>query len=120
GYGDFKLNAAVGAFLGWKMLLLVIILSSLLGIVFGVAQMIAKKGGWQAYFQFHFGPYLAMAGIVGLFLGPQLNRQEFNMLMLSPTPSDSRAGSAAARARWRICSLGSASTWSTPTRSRTS
>src|SRR5262249_2632530 len=87
GYGDFKLNAAVGAFLGWKMLPLVIMLSSILGIVFGLAQMIGAKGGWEAYFQFHFGPYLAMAGIVALFWGPQLTRQYLSVLMWRPPPS---------------------------------
>jgi len=38
GYGDFKMNAAVGAFLGWKMLPLVILLSSVVGLIFGLAQ----------------------------------------------------------------------------------
>ncbi|HKW38136.1 MAG TPA: A24 family peptidase [Burkholderiales bacterium] len=75
GYGDFKMNAAVGAFLGWQMLPLVILLSSIVGTVFGVAQMLAARGGWEWNFRFHFGPYLAIAGIVALFWGPQLTRQ---------------------------------------------
>ena len=69
GYGDFKMNAAVGAFLGWKMLPLVILVSSLVGVVFGIAQMLAARGGWDGGFKFHFGPYIAIAGIVGLFWG---------------------------------------------------
>jgi leader peptidase (prepilin peptidase) / N-methyltransferase len=69
GYGDFKMNAAVGAFLGWKMLPLVILLSSVAGLIFGLAQMIAARGRWDAGFRFHFGPYLAVAGIVALFWG---------------------------------------------------
>lgn len=69
GYGDFKMNAAVGAFLGWQMLLLVILLSSVLGSIFGIAQMLAARRGWSWDFKFHFGPYLAMAGIVAMFWG---------------------------------------------------
>jgi len=69
GYGDFKMNAAVGAFLGWKVLPLVILLSSVLGLIFGVAQMLAARGGWVSNFRFHFGPYIALAGIVTLFWG---------------------------------------------------
>lgn len=69
GYGDFKLTAAVGAFLGWKVLLLVILLSSFVGLFFGSLQMIAAKRGWDAKFQFHFGPYLAVAGLIAMFWG---------------------------------------------------
>ena len=69
GYGDFKMNAAVGAFLGWKMLPLVILVSAVVGVVFGIIQMFAARGGWDGGFKFHFGPYIAIAGIVGLFWG---------------------------------------------------
>lgn len=75
GYGDFKMSAAVGAYLGWQMLPLVILLSSIVGTVFGVAQMLAAKRGWEWGFKFHFGPYLAVAGIIALFWGSQLTRQ---------------------------------------------
>ena len=74
GYGDFKMNAAVGAFLGWKMLPLVILLSSLVGLAFGALQMFAARGRWDAGFRFHFGPYLAIAGIVAMFWGEPLMR----------------------------------------------
>jgi leader peptidase (prepilin peptidase)/N-methyltransferase len=74
GYGDFKMNAAVGAFLGWKMLPLVILLSSLVGLAFGALQMFAARGRWDAGFRFHFGPYLAIAGIVAMFWGEPLVR----------------------------------------------
>ena len=74
GYGDFKLNAAVGAFLGWKMLPVVILLSSLVGLIFGALQMLAAKRRWDAGFRFHFGPYLAIAGIVALYWGGQIVR----------------------------------------------
>jgi leader peptidase (prepilin peptidase)/N-methyltransferase len=69
GYGDFKMNAAVGAFLGWKMLPLVILLSSLVGLVFGALQMFAARGRWDAGFRFHFGPYIAIAALIALFWG---------------------------------------------------
>jgi leader peptidase (prepilin peptidase)/N-methyltransferase len=72
GYGDFKLYAAAGAFLGWKMLPLVILLSSVVGLVFGSLQMFSARRGWDWKFKFHFGPYLALAGIVAMFWGPQL------------------------------------------------
>jgi leader peptidase (prepilin peptidase) / N-methyltransferase len=74
GYGDFKMNAAVGAFLGWKLLPLVILLSSLVGLVFGALQMFAARGRWDAGFRFHFGPYLAIAGIVAMFWGEPIVR----------------------------------------------
>jgi leader peptidase (prepilin peptidase) / N-methyltransferase len=74
GYGDFKMNAAVGAFLGWKMLPLVILLSSLVGLAFGALQMFAARGRWDAGFRFHFGPYLAIAGIVAMFWGEPIIR----------------------------------------------
>ena len=74
GYGDFKMNAAVGAFLGWKMLPLVILLSSVVGLVFGALQMFAARGRWDAGFRFHFGPYLAIAGIVAMFWGEPIVR----------------------------------------------
>jgi leader peptidase (prepilin peptidase)/N-methyltransferase len=74
GYGDFKMNAAVGAFLGWKMLPLVILLSSVVGLAFGALQMFAARGKWDAGFRFHFGPYLAIAGIVAMFWGDPIVR----------------------------------------------
>jgi len=69
GYGDFKMTAAVGAFLGWKLLPLVILISALVGLLFGAAQMIAAVGKWDSKFKFHFGPYIAIAGIVAMFWG---------------------------------------------------
>jgi len=74
GYGDFKMNAAVGAFLGWKMLPLVILLSSLVGLAFGALQMFAARGKWDAGFKFHFGPYIAIAALVALFWGEPVLR----------------------------------------------
>jgi len=69
GYGDFKMTAAVGAFVGWKYLFLVILLSSCVGLAFGLLQMIATRRGWDAAFRFHFGPYIAIAGVAALLCG---------------------------------------------------
>lgn len=74
GYGDFKMNAAIGAFFGWKLLPLVILVSSLTGLLFGVLQMLAAKRGWDAAFRFHFGPYLAIGAIVAMFWGAPIMR----------------------------------------------
>jgi leader peptidase (prepilin peptidase)/N-methyltransferase len=74
GYGDFKMNAAIGAFLGWKLLPLVILVSSVVGLAFGVAQMVAARRGWDGAFRFHFGPYLAIAAIVAMFWGEPIMR----------------------------------------------
>ena len=72
GYGDFKMTAAAGAFVGWKYLFMVILLSSVVGLVFGVLQMIAARRGWDATFRFHFGPYIAIAGVAALLWGPAI------------------------------------------------
>ena len=72
GYGDFKMTAAAGAFVGWKYLFLVILLSSCVGLAFGVLQMVAARRGWDAAFRFHFGPYIAIAGIAALLWGPAI------------------------------------------------
>jgi leader peptidase (prepilin peptidase)/N-methyltransferase len=69
GYGDFKMTAAVGAFVGWKYLFLVILLSSCVGLVFGLLQMLGARRGWNGLFKFHFGPYIAIAGVAALMFG---------------------------------------------------
>jgi leader peptidase (prepilin peptidase)/N-methyltransferase len=70
GYGDFKLLAAIGAWLGWQMLPLVILLSSVVGAVIGITLMVFK--GRDHSIPLAFGPYLAIAGGVALFFGPAL------------------------------------------------
>ena len=72
GYGDFKLLAAIGAWLGWKMLPLVILLSSLLGAAVGIALIALARHGRNV--PIPFGPYLALAGLVALFWGEPLTR----------------------------------------------
>jgi len=72
GYGDFKMTAAVAAFLGWRELFMVILLSSFVGLVFGSAQMLAARRGWDWKFKFHFGPSIAIAGVIALFWGNEI------------------------------------------------
>jgi leader peptidase (prepilin peptidase)/N-methyltransferase len=79
GNGDFKLYAAVGAFLGWQILPLIILVSSVVGLLFGTLQMFAARSGWDWKFRFHFGPYIALAGLVAMFWGSWLT-QTFPML----------------------------------------
>jgi leader peptidase (prepilin peptidase)/N-methyltransferase len=76
GYGDFKLLAAIGAWLGWKMLPLVILLSSFVGAVVGIALIVFARRGRSV--PIPFGPYLACAGLVALFWGESLNRLYLN------------------------------------------
>lgn len=70
GYGDFKLLAALGAWLGWKMLPLVILLSSFIGAVVGILLIALARHGRSS--PIPFGPYLAGGGLVALFWGPPL------------------------------------------------
>lgn len=70
GYGDFKLLATIGAWLGWQMLPLVILLSSIVGAVVGIALMAFAGHGRDK--PIPFGPYLAAAGAIALFWGAEI------------------------------------------------
>ncbi|MET7015197.1 prepilin peptidase [Uliginosibacterium flavum] len=72
GYGDFKLLAAIGAFLGWQALPAVIMLSSVVGACVGISLMVFAKHGRET--PIPFGPYLAAAGILALFFGETLSK----------------------------------------------
>lgn len=72
GYGDFKLLAVIGAWLGWKMLPLVILLSSLVGAIVGIGLIVLAKHGRNA--PIPFGPYLVGGGLIALIWGNPLNR----------------------------------------------
>ncbi|MDX1451719.1 MAG: A24 family peptidase, partial [Oleiphilaceae bacterium] len=67
GYGDFKLLAALGAWMGWQMLPVIILLSSVVGAVIGIT-MIALRGK-DKNIPIPFGPYLAIAGWIALLFG---------------------------------------------------
>jgi leader peptidase (prepilin peptidase)/N-methyltransferase len=73
GYGDFKLLAAIGAWLGWKMLPLVILLASCAGALIGIALIVLARRGREA--PIPFGPYLATGGLAALFHGEGIARQ---------------------------------------------
>jgi leader peptidase (prepilin peptidase)/N-methyltransferase len=70
GYGDFKLLAALGAWLGWKALVPIVALSSLVGAAIGIGLVVFKGRDHQV--PLAFGPYLAIAGAIALFFGKQL------------------------------------------------
>ena len=72
GYGDFKLLAAIGAWLGWKSLPLVILLSSFVGACIGILLIVLARRGRNV--PIPFGPYLAIAGVVALLYGETLTR----------------------------------------------
>lgn len=78
GYGDFKLLAAIGAWLGWKALPMVILLSSFVGAVIGVVLIVFARH--QRSMPIPFGPYLALAGIVALFHGAAINARYLDLL----------------------------------------
>ncbi len=69
GYGDFKLLAALGAWMGWQSLLPIIILSSLAGAVFGLSMILFR--GRDKFAPLSFGPFLAGAGFIILIWEPQ-------------------------------------------------
>ena len=70
GYGDFKLLAALGAWLGWQYLPVVVLLSSVVGLVFAVSMM--ASGSVKRDQGIPFGPYLAIAGWIALLWGEMI------------------------------------------------
>jgi len=78
GCGDFKLLAVIGAWLGWQMLPLVILLSSLVGTAVGIRSIVVAKQGRDI--PISFGPYLVGGGLIALFWGDQINRAYFGLL----------------------------------------
>lgn len=72
GYGDFKLLAALGAWLGWQLLPVIIILSSLVGALLGIGMILFM--GRDRSKPIPFGPFLAIAGGIALIYGQQLTQ----------------------------------------------
>ncbi|GBG01948.1 type 4 prepilin-like proteins leader peptide-processing enzyme [Azospira sp. I13] len=78
GYGDFKLLAAIGAWLGWQILPMTILLSSLVGAVVGIALILLARRGRNV--PIPFGPYLAAAGLLAMFWGQDLTQAYLRLL----------------------------------------
>ncbi|MBK1644698.1 prepilin peptidase [Thiocapsa imhoffii] len=82
GYGDFKLLALLGAWLGWQALPLIILLSALVGALLGVTLILS--GRHERGTPIPFGPYLAAAGWLSLVWGDQLNQFYLQSVGLAP------------------------------------
>jgi len=82
GYGDFKLFAALGAWMGWKMLLPIILIAAIVGAVTGIA-LIAFRGRSRSV-PIAFGPFLAAAGWLMLMFGPELVTSYLNLYVPRP------------------------------------
>lgn len=70
GYGDFKLLAALGAWLGWQLLPMVVLLASLAGALVGIGLIVTKRKAQGT--PLPFGPFLAMGGVAALWVGDNL------------------------------------------------
>ena len=80
GYGDFKLLAVFGAWIGWQYLPLIILLSSIVGAVIGVSMIILVKK--DKNIPIPFGPYLAVAGWIALLWGDKINSHYLQLIGL--------------------------------------
>ena len=78
GYGDFKLLALLGAWMGWQFLPSIIIISSLVGSIIGISLILFKKH--QREVPIPFGPYLAIAGWLTLLWGSEINQTYLNWI----------------------------------------
>lgn len=72
GFGDFKLLAALGAWMGWTLLPMIILLSSVVGSIIGITMIITGQNKRQQTIPF--GPYLAIAGWIALLWGHEINQ----------------------------------------------
>ncbi len=70
GQGDYKFLAGLGTLLGWQQLPIIILLASLIGLIFGIVQMVAKQQFKSV--PIPFGPYLALAGWISLIWGNEI------------------------------------------------
>jgi len=77
GYGDFKLLAALGAWMGWQALPMIILLSSLVGAVVGFTLIIVR--GRDRNIPIPFGPYLAGAGFLALIWGNEITAMYYSL-----------------------------------------
>jgi len=81
GYGDFKLLAMLGAWVGWQGLPVIVLLSSVVGAVVGIVLIVAR--GRDRNIPIPFGPYLAAAGWLTLLWGNDITARYFALLGLS-------------------------------------
>jgi leader peptidase (prepilin peptidase)/N-methyltransferase len=79
GFGDFKLLAMFGAWLGWQMLPVIILISTLVGSIVGIFLIVLKQH--EKGRPIPFGPYLASAGWVALIWGKELNTLYFRLFL---------------------------------------
>lgn len=79
GYGDFKLLAALGAWMGWQMLPQIILLSSLVGAVIGISLIVIR--GRDKNIPIPFGPYLAIAGWIAFVWGDTINQSYLKLFV---------------------------------------
>jgi leader peptidase (prepilin peptidase)/N-methyltransferase len=79
GYGDFKLLAALGAWMGWTMLPVIILLSSLVGALVGISLIVFAKMNKSK--PIPFGPYLAAAGLIALLWGKSISQNYLGLLV---------------------------------------
>jgi leader peptidase (prepilin peptidase)/N-methyltransferase len=79
GYGDFKLLAALGAWLGWQQLPMIILMSAAVGAIVGIALMVIRKH--ERSVPIPFGPYLAAAGWITLLWGEKIRSLYLDTLL---------------------------------------
>ncbi len=79
GYGDFKLLAALGAWMGWQMLPQIILLSSLVGAIIGIGMIVIR--GRDKNIPIPFGPYLAIAGWIAFVWGDTINQSYLKLFL---------------------------------------
>lgn len=78
GYGDFKLLAALGAWLGWQQLPLIILLSAVVGAVINIAMIVFR--GRDRTIPIPFGPYLAAAGWIAMLWGEEISSKYLSLM----------------------------------------
>jgi leader peptidase (prepilin peptidase) / N-methyltransferase len=79
GYGDFKLLAALGAWMGWQLLPQIVLVSSVVGAVLGISMIVIGKN--RRTQPIPFGPYLAIAGWIALLWGQEINHLYLGLIL---------------------------------------
>jgi leader peptidase (prepilin peptidase)/N-methyltransferase len=79
GYGDFKLLAALGAWLGWSALPTIILMSAIVGAITGIAMIVLR--GRDRQLPIPYGPYLAAAGWITMLYGEKIKNTYLDMFL---------------------------------------